>query len=86
MKEPTRPGAFETLIERDVASGRYHVTAIHTYLGEAAWSAERQRYECETAMVRSYAEVGTLKSAELTLSEWIAERIAATLSPPKDSK
>lgn len=84
MITPTRPGTFETLIDRDIASGRYHVTALHTYLGEAVWSAERQQFECETEMVRAFAEVDTLEAAERTLSAWIAERIAAT-PPLKDT-
>jgi len=84
VSAPTRPGTFETLIVCDVASGRYHVTALHTYLGEAVWSAERQQFECETEMVRAFAKVDTLEAAERTLSEWIAERIAAT-PPLKDT-
>jgi predicted 2-oxoglutarate/Fe(II)-dependent dioxygenase YbiX len=78
VNQPTRPGTFETLIDRDVASGQYHVTGLHIYHGEAVWSAERQQYECETAMVRAFAKVDTLEAAERTLSEWIAERIIAT--------
>ena len=84
MSTLTRPGTFETLIDRDVASGRYHVTALHTYLGEAVWSAERQQFECKTAHVRAFSKVDTLEAAERTLSEWIAERIIAT-SPLKDT-
>ena len=78
MSAPTRPGDFHTTIDRDIASGRYHVAALHTYLGEAVWSAERQQFECETEMVRAFAKVDTLEAAERTLSEWIAERIIAT--------
>ena len=78
MNQPTRPGTFETLIDRDVASGQYHVTGLQTYLGEAVWSAERQQFECKTEMVRAFAKVDTLEAAERTLSEWIAERIIAT--------
>ena len=84
MSTLTRPGTFETLIDRDIASGRYHVTALHTYLGEAVWSAERQQFECKTAHVRAFSKVDTLEAAERTLSEWIAERIAAT-PPLKDT-